>query len=290
MILGGVFDRHPTLQIIIGHMGEATSFMLPRFDATLKPELTGLRASGEHLPAGELALHLRQLQRRSDLRESGRTGRRRPGVVLDRLPLRFDEKCADVPGQSAPEDDDRASISHRNAEQLLDLYPAPFSEPVARTSVSLTASPCDRSSTKMGPPQDTAAERLAREDTGYHKSLKNRQIQMIALGGAIGTGLFLGAGGRLASAGPGSVHCLRHLRHLRLSDPARHGRTRPAPSIVGIVRVLRARILRREGRFRRGLDVLPELGDDGDRRYHRDRDVLPTTGTLSTPSRSGSSP
>ncbi len=43
MILGGVFDRHPSLQIIIGHMGEATSFMLPRFDATLKPELTGLK-------------------------------------------------------------------------------------------------------------------------------------------------------------------------------------------------------------------------------------------------------
>src|ERR1700739_508191 len=45
--------------------------------------------------------------------------------------------------------------------------------------------------------------RLAREDAGYHKGLKKRQIQMIALGGAIGTGLFLGAGGRLASAGPG---------------------------------------------------------------------------------------
>jgi L-asparagine permease len=53
------------------------------------------------------------------------------------------------------------------------------------------------------PVQDIAAERLSREDAGYHKALKNRQIQMIALGGAIGTGLFLGAGGRLASAGPG---------------------------------------------------------------------------------------
>ena len=53
------------------------------------------------------------------------------------------------------------------------------------------------------PPQDSAAARLTREDAGYHKALKNRQIQMIALGGAIGTGLFLGAGGRLASAGPG---------------------------------------------------------------------------------------
>ncbi|MGB9222056.1 amino acid permease [Mycobacterium sp.] len=55
----------------------------------------------------------------------------------------------------------------------------------------------------MPPSETTAAERLSREDAGYHKALKNRQIQMIALGGAIGTGLFLGAGGRLASAGPG---------------------------------------------------------------------------------------
>jgi L-asparagine permease len=55
----------------------------------------------------------------------------------------------------------------------------------------------------MSTEASAAAARLAREDAGYHKGLKNRQIQMIALGGAIGTGLFLGAGGRLASAGPG---------------------------------------------------------------------------------------
>jgi L-asparagine permease len=48
-----------------------------------------------------------------------------------------------------------------------------------------------------------ATSSLTAEDAGYHKGLKPRQLQMIAIGGAIGTGLFLGAGGRLAHAGPG---------------------------------------------------------------------------------------
>jgi L-asparagine permease len=56
---------------------------------------------------------------------------------------------------------------------------------------------------RSGPVPREAAVDLHREDGGYHKALKPRQLQMIAIGGAIGTGLFLGAGGRLASAGPG---------------------------------------------------------------------------------------
>jgi len=32
LILGGVFDRYPKLQLVIGHMGEALPFMLPRLD------------------------------------------------------------------------------------------------------------------------------------------------------------------------------------------------------------------------------------------------------------------
>lgn len=43
------------------------------------------------------------------------------------------------------------------------------------------------------------------EEAGYHKTLKPRQIQMIAIGGAIGTGLFMGAGARLASSGPSLI-------------------------------------------------------------------------------------
>jgi L-asparagine permease len=43
---------------------------------------------------------------------------------------------------------------------------------------------------------------LGAEDASHRKSLKPRQIQMMAIGGAIGTVLFLGAGGRLAAIGP----------------------------------------------------------------------------------------
>jgi L-asparagine permease len=58
-------------------------------------------------------------------------------------------------------------------------------------------------STSDPTPPKVATDLLTLEDEGYHKGLKPRQLQMIAIGGAIGTGLFLGAGGRLASAGPG---------------------------------------------------------------------------------------
>lgn len=43
MILGGVFDRYPRLQIVIGHQGEGLPFMLPRLDSRLPTEITKLK-------------------------------------------------------------------------------------------------------------------------------------------------------------------------------------------------------------------------------------------------------
>ena len=42
MVLGGVFDRHPRLQLVVGHMGEMLPFMLARVDDNLPPKVTGL--------------------------------------------------------------------------------------------------------------------------------------------------------------------------------------------------------------------------------------------------------
>ena len=50
----------------------------------------------------------------------------------------------------------------------------------------------------------SGADIFVEEDLGYRKALGPRQIQMIAIGGAIGTGLFMGAGGRLQQPGPHS--------------------------------------------------------------------------------------
>ena len=52
MILAGVFDRLPTLQIIIGHMGEMLPFMLARIDNTLSPAAKNLQR-----PVSEYFLH-----------------------------------------------------------------------------------------------------------------------------------------------------------------------------------------------------------------------------------------
>ncbi|MDN5604428.1 MAG: amino acid permease, partial [Kocuria sp.] len=64
--------------------------------------------------------------------------------------------------------------------------------------MSSTSAPDNR----PAPSSNGTAGVVANEDAGLHKGLGARQLQMIAIGGAIGTGLFLGAGGRLASAGP----------------------------------------------------------------------------------------
>jgi uncharacterized protein len=50
LILGGVFDRFPQLQVAVGHLGEALPFMLPRLNRNMPPALTKLkRPLGDYL-------------------------------------------------------------------------------------------------------------------------------------------------------------------------------------------------------------------------------------------------
>jgi yeast amino acid transporter len=45
----------------------------------------------------------------------------------------------------------------------------------------------------------------AGDTSQLHRKLKSRHLQMIAIGGAIGAGLFIGSGKALATGGPGAV-------------------------------------------------------------------------------------
>ncbi len=50
MLVAGVFDRYPKLQVIVGHLGEGIPFMLPRLTRALPKELTKLdRPIGSYL-------------------------------------------------------------------------------------------------------------------------------------------------------------------------------------------------------------------------------------------------
>jgi predicted TIM-barrel fold metal-dependent hydrolase len=50
IILGGVFDRFPKLQIVVGHLGEGLPFMLPRLDRNFPTAMTKLQRSlGDYL-------------------------------------------------------------------------------------------------------------------------------------------------------------------------------------------------------------------------------------------------
>jgi AAT family amino acid transporter len=51
----------------------------------------------------------------------------------------------------------------------------------------------------------TDANAAGAPEEGYERGLGSRQVQMIAIGGAIGVGLFLGAGANIAKAGPSLI-------------------------------------------------------------------------------------
>jgi predicted TIM-barrel fold metal-dependent hydrolase len=117
MILGGVFDEFPKLQVVIGHMGEALPFMLQRFE-NMSPAITKLRRpiaaylrenahytfSGFNFTATFLDLFMEVgVDRIMFSADHPYASMQKARAFLDRLPV---------------SDADRERIAHANAERL----------------------------------------------------------------------------------------------------------------------------------------------------------------------------
>lgn len=121
MILSGVFDTYPKLQLIIGHLGEGLPFMLPRIERMLPMEVTKLKrpigaylrenvhytVSGFNYTASFLNLFLQMgADRIMFSTDYPIWSMKEAQEFLERLPI--------SPG-------DKERIAHGNAERLLQL-------------------------------------------------------------------------------------------------------------------------------------------------------------------------
>jgi predicted TIM-barrel fold metal-dependent hydrolase len=124
LILAGVFDRLPTLQIILGHMGEMLPFMLARSNDTLTPMATYLQQ-----PVAEYFLHHFYITTSGFFSD--------PPLLLalqvvgaDRIlfsvdyPFSSNERGRIFLDHAAISPADKEKISHLNAERLLRLASA----------------------------------------------------------------------------------------------------------------------------------------------------------------------
>jgi hypothetical protein len=119
LILSGVFDRYPALQIILGHWGELIPYYLPRLEDRMPPRITGLQRritdyfiSNFHVsPSG--IFDYRQLQLCVQM-----IGAERILRAVDYPIMGLDEARPFL--ENAPiTDADREKIAHGNAERLL---------------------------------------------------------------------------------------------------------------------------------------------------------------------------
>ena len=92
------------------------------------------------------------------------------------------------------------NFSWRKNAPSIDQHAAPSPS----TSLEAGKNEADVFSGPVSDPDDVHANHRIQSDK-LNRSLSARQVQMIAIGGTIGTGLFLGTGKSLATGGPASV-------------------------------------------------------------------------------------
>ncbi|WP_166969938.1 amidohydrolase family protein [Brevibacterium atlanticum] len=121
LVLNGVFDRFPDLQIILGHWGEMVPWFLDRLDEALPRQITGLertigdymRSNAYYTPSGMFtAAHMRFC---TDMLGTDRM------IYSVDYPFIGNEGARAFLENSELQEDAQHDVAHRNAERLLRL-------------------------------------------------------------------------------------------------------------------------------------------------------------------------
>ena len=123
LILSGVFDELPSLQIVLGHWGEMVTFYLERATTAMPPALTGLKKTvGEYFRQNFYVTGSGIYVTPYLLRAVEVMGADRVMYASDYPYIYFPDGTARNFLEQAPLSfDDRAKIAHLNAERLLKL-------------------------------------------------------------------------------------------------------------------------------------------------------------------------
>ena len=123
LIFGGVFDRHPSARVILGHMGEYLPFMASRLDSRYATLDTGRRI--ERMPSEYLGtnIHITTSGVPSPAALSGAIQALGAESIMFAIDYPWEDTASAVAAfDGAPlTDDERELISFRNAERLLRL-------------------------------------------------------------------------------------------------------------------------------------------------------------------------
>ena len=121
LIVGGVFDRFPNVQIIVGHLGEGLVAMMPRIAYRLPVNVTGLQRSVDEYLRENVHYTTSGFNYESIFRDLVAQ------VGIDRIMFSVDYPFLPLPGsreflEGLPlTDQDRHRIAHGNAQRLLGI-------------------------------------------------------------------------------------------------------------------------------------------------------------------------
>ena len=121
LILAGVFDRHPDLQVILGHWGELTPYFIDRLDLNLSKEVTGIAHDPSYYFQNNLYITSSGVWTPECLEFCMKR------IGIDRILFSLDYPFGDPEGIKKilehPDlsKEDREKISHSNAERLFKI-------------------------------------------------------------------------------------------------------------------------------------------------------------------------